>query len=80
VAAHEHKLPLTSTRCYACDAGAVGVRDQRPEGGMIEPACDRHRDSAIRTYHACVYCLGPRPSLTIDLDLAHKSCHLAASE
>ena len=29
-------------RCYACEGEAAGWRDRRPEGGKIEPACDRH--------------------------------------
>lgn len=31
-----------TTKCYACDAPAVGVRDRRPEGQVIEDACERH--------------------------------------
>lgn len=65
-------------RCYACDDAACGVRDRRPEGGMIEAACKRHADPTIRSYKACAYCSGPRPTLLIDGDFAHKGCHVEA--
>lgn len=35
------------TTCYACDAEASGIRDRRPEGGIIEVACARHADPTI---------------------------------
>jgi hypothetical protein len=31
--------------CYACDARAIGTRDRRPEGGLVEKACVRHADT-----------------------------------
>jgi len=34
-------------KCYACDAGATGIRDRRPEGGRIEAACGRHADPTV---------------------------------
>lgn len=33
-----------SVKCYACDAPATGTRDRRPEGGNLEPACERHAE------------------------------------
>ena len=36
---------LDATRCYACDARAIGTRDRRAEGGRLERACVRHADS-----------------------------------
>jgi hypothetical protein len=66
--------------CYACDDTAVGVRDRRPEGGMIEAACRRHADPTLRAFAACCFCSGARPSLVIDGQFAHKSCHTAAQE
>lgn len=34
-----------SDRCYACDARAIGTRDRRAEGGLVEQACARHADT-----------------------------------
>lgn len=73
-------VPYSSTRCYACDASATGARDRRREGGLVEAACARHADTAIRAFAACCYCGGPRPSLVVDGVLAHESCHSAAEE
>ena len=69
-------LPFHGGRCYACGAQAAGLRDQRPEGGLLEPACARHRDPTIKTYEACIFCDGPvrRGSAVVDEDFAHKSC------
>jgi len=67
--------PFHTSRCYACDAEACGVRDRRPEGGLIEAACKRHADPSIRSYVACMFCSGPRPTLLIDGSFAHKGCH-----
>ncbi len=66
--------------CYACDAKAVGLRDRRPEGGMMERACKRHADPTSLTFDACIYCSGPvrKDSLDIDGEFAHKSCHKEA--
>ena len=75
----QRPIPYIKSRCYACSAPAAGVRDQRPEGGSVEAACARHRDPTIKSYAACSYCLGPRPTLDIDGDLAHKKCHEEAS-
>jgi hypothetical protein len=72
--------PFHTTRCYACGGKAVGVRDLRPEGGMIEAACRRHADPRIKAYAACVYCSGPRPTLLIDGQFAHKGCHAEAEQ
>ena len=69
--------PFHTDRCYACDARAVGVRDRRPEGGVVEAACARHRDPSIPAYPACMFCSGPRPTLLIDRDFAHAKCHAA---
>ena len=72
------KLPFHGPRpCYACDKKSVGLRDRRPEGGMLESACERHADPTIQTYDACIYCDGPvrKGSLEFDGDFAHKSCH-----
>lgn len=52
----------------------------RREGGLVEAACARHADTAIRAFAACCYCGGPRPSLVVDGVLAHESCHSAAEE
>lgn len=71
-------LPYTTNKCYACDAEACGVRDRRPEGGALEAACARHRDPQLRAFAACFLCLGPRPTLLIDQDFAHKKCHQEA--
>lgn len=65
-------VPFHTVRCYACDATACGVRDRRPEGGVVEAACARHADPAIKSYAACVFCSGARPTLTIDGDFARK--------
>ena len=67
--------PFHTSRCYACDAPACGVRDRRPEGGMVEAACKRHADPTIRAFAACMFCSGARPSIVIDGDFAHKGCH-----
>lgn len=67
-------------KCYACDSKeAIGVRDRRLEGGLIESACKRHADPTLKAHKSCMYCDGPRPSLLIDYDLAHKKCHEEAS-
>ena len=73
--------PFHGGGCYACASKATGLRDRRPEGGSLEPACKRHADPTIRTYDACIYCNGlvRKGSLTIDGDFAHKSCHAKAS-
>ena len=75
------KVPFHGGTCYACNHAAVGFRDQRPEGGMLEPACGRHADPTIKTYDACIYCDGPvkTGSLVVDTDFAHKKCHHAES-
>jgi hypothetical protein len=75
-------LPFHGGTCYACGDKAVGFRDRRPEGGVLEPACKRHADPKIKVYEACIYCDGRvrKGSLTIDKDFAHKECHLAACE
>lgn len=70
-------IPFHTSRCYACDGDACGVRDRRPEGGLIEAACRRHADPSIRAFAACLFCSGPRPTLVIDGDFVHKSCHAA---
>lgn len=67
--------PFHTSRCYACDGETCGVRDRRPEGGLIEAACNRHADPSIKAYAACMFCSGPRPSIVIDGDFAHKGCH-----
>ena len=69
----QRPIPYMKSRCYACSAPAAGVRDQRPEGGSVEAACARHRDPSIKSYAACWCCLGPRPRLDIDGDLATSS-------
>jgi hypothetical protein len=45
---------------------------------MVEAACKRHADPSIKACAACVFCSGPRPTLTIDGDFAHKGCHAEA--
>lgn len=73
-------LPYHTRHCYACDSkNARGVRDHRPEGGVVEAACARHADPTIRAFAACMYCSGPRPTVDIDGSFAHKKCHAAAS-
>ncbi len=73
-----YRLPFCTSRCYACDGAACGVRDRRPEGGMLEAACARHADPTIKAFAACMFCSGPGPSLSIDGDFAHKKCHAKA--
>ena len=74
------KRPCFGSQCYACDARSVGVRDQRPEGGMLEQACGRHADPTIPSFDACFYCSTPvrKGSIDIDGEHAHKSCHREA--
>jgi hypothetical protein len=71
------RLPFHGGDCYACEQRATGLRDRRPEGGLLERACGKHKDPTIKTYDACMYCDGPirRGSLDVDRDFAHKSCH-----
>lgn len=66
--------------CYACDSKATGLRDRRPEGGLLETACKRHADPTIKTFDACIYCSTPVRSGSLDVDgeFAHKSCHKGA--
>ncbi len=74
------RLPFSTRQCYACDSReAVGVRDRRPEGGMIEAACPRHADPTIPAYPACSLCGGQiRPgSYDVDGTFVHKACHTA---
>lgn len=68
------------SQCYCCDAKVVGLRDQRPEGGMVEPACGRHMDPTLQTYAACSLCSDPvrARSLVIDGRYIHKRCHQEA--
>lgn len=70
------KIPFHGGTCYACGARATGLRDRRPEGGDLEPACNRHKDPRIQTYDACIFCDGPvrTGSLVIDGDFAHAKC------
>ena len=74
----EGKLPQYRDTCYACSGKAVGVRDRRPEGGSLESACARHADPTLRSYPACWMCMGTRPSLVVEGEFLHKSCHDAA--
>ena len=67
-------------KCYACDEIAIGVRDLRLEGALIESACMRHADSTIRAFRACLYCCGPRPSRIVDGNFVHKSCEQDTSK
>lgn len=71
-------VPFHTSRCYACDDEVHGIRDRRPEGLQIEAACKRHADPTIRCFAACLFCSGPRPTLLIDGDFAHKGCHAEA--
>jgi len=64
--------PYFTSSCYACDAPACGVRDRRPEGGMVEAACARHADPTIRAHAACGYCSGRLAARSHDF--AHKAC------
>lgn len=66
------------SKCYACSGRTVGVRDRRPEGGEVEPACARHADPTLWAVAVCMYCDGPNPSLDVDGDFAHKKCHAEA--
>lgn len=74
------KTPCHGGDCYACDAPAVGVRDRRPEGGVLEMACKRHADPGIPVFHACMYCSTPvrAASYAVDRHFAHKACHKAS--
>ena len=76
-ATKSERVPFHGGRCYACDAKAVGLRDRRPEGGMMETACKRHADPTIKTFDACIYCSGSvrDGSLDNDWNWAHKKCH-----
>ena len=67
--------------CYACDHKAVGLRDRRPEGFDLEPACQRHADPTIHVSRCCMYCDRPvrHGSLEVDGNFAHVSCHREAS-
>lgn len=69
------------TTCYCCDAMAVGLRDQRPEGGMVEPACKRHMDPTLRSHAACSLCEDPvrAGSLVVDGRYVHKRCERDAA-
>jgi len=72
-------LPRYNDKCYACDARAIGVRDQRPEG-VVEAACYRHLDPSLRSRAACCFCGGFRPSVVMDGGaLAHIACIRAAN-
>jgi len=74
------RLPFSTRKCYACDSGeAVGVRDRRPEGGMIEAACARHADPTTPAYPSCAICQGPIKPTSYDVDgtFVHKACHTA---
>lgn len=74
------RMPFSTRKCYACDSGeAVGVRDRRPEGGMIEAACARHADPTIPAYPACAICQGGIKPTSYDVDgtFVHKACHTA---
>lgn len=75
-----HVLPHADSRCYACDAGATGVRDRRPEGGRVEIACDRHRDARIKVRPVCALCMGPmrKGGIEIDGEHHHAKCHREA--
>jgi len=59
--------------CYACDSRAVGYRQSKP-GAKLEEACARHADPSIKTFPACIFCSGPRPTRVIDGDFAHLGC------
>lgn len=37
-------MPAPAT-CFACDRRAIGTRDRRPLGGLIEAACIEHADT-----------------------------------
>lgn len=76
------KVPFHGGRaCYACDAKPIGLRDRRPEGGDLEPACRRHADPRIKVYEACRYCDGPirAGSLHIDGEFVHAACEADAA-
>ena len=64
--------------CYACDGKPVGFAE-RWQGGKGERvlACARHRYPSIKTYDACMYCLGPVRAGSLDMDgvFAHRSCY-----
>ena len=66
--------------CYACDAKATGLRDRRPEGGEVEPACPRHAEPGLVPVLVCMYCNEPtrKGSLTVDGHEAHAKCHREA--
>lgn len=72
--------PLHGGTCYTCQAAAVGLRDRRPEGGELSPACARHADPRVKSYPACVYCAGrvKKGGVTIDREHAHQKCHKEA--
>jgi hypothetical protein len=40
-------------RCYACDVIATGRRDLSESGGVVEPACDRHREPELDAPEEC---------------------------
>lgn len=62
--------------CYACGAKASGLRDRRPEGGEVEPACPRHAEPRLIPKLVCALCSEPvrKGSLVIDGEHHHKVC------
>ncbi len=67
--------------CYACGAKAVGLRDRRPEGGEVEPACARHAEPRLVPVLVCIYCGEPtrKRAISVDGEGAHARCHREAS-
>jgi hypothetical protein len=67
-------------KCYACGLEATGLRDRRPEGGEVEPACLRHAEPRLVPILVCIYCGDPtrKGSLVVDGEQAHAKCHREA--
>jgi hypothetical protein len=71
------EFSTSASRCYACDAKPVGIRDRRPEGGDLEHACARHADPTLQAVEVCFMCCGAirRGSLDLDGSLVHAACY-----
>lgn len=46
---------ISSARCYACDAGSVGVATHN---GETKSACRRHADPSMKAGRVCYVCNG----------------------
>lgn len=73
----------TETKCYACDAAAVGQTDHN---GERKAACGRHADPRLPKLTDCVFCGTATRSGAVFMNLdgpqkyAHAKCHLGATK